>query len=183
MKKIFLTILIIISSFILMACDYRAQLSDDKCQEIYDYVKDSFNISEENDYLYYDYFNDLLLINKSGQLYCNKESSFFENYDYNKYIIKMQYIINNFEPLDITGYRINSKVEYFVNVKYDFNLIKEETNIKINNFNLSLYENLNMGVEIEIFANEISTYSIGIIIGNIKLSKYNQFELNPIILK
>ena len=70
-----------------------------------------------------------------------------------------------------------SKYEYIVNVEYDYNLIEEEIYLKINNFNLSLYKNSNIGVEIEICTDEMYKYSIGMIIGNIDLSHYDQLTL------
>lgn len=177
MKKIFFIILTVVGIFILTACDYRAKLSKNKCNEIYDFITEHFNLYEVNDYLFYDYSTELLLINKSGDLYCNKDLSFLETYDYDKYITDIQRIINNFEPLGITGYKIDSQVEYTVNVEYDYNLIEEEVYLKINNFNLSLYKNSNIGVEIEICTNEMFKYSIGMIIGNIDLSHYDQLTL------
>ncbi len=182
MKKIFFIILIFISVFVLTACDSRTKLSKNKCNEIYNYINENFNVSQEKDYLYYDYSKELLLINKNGQLYSNKEINFFENYDYNKYIYDIQSIINNSKPLNITGYKIHSQVEYMINVEYDYKLIEEETNLKINNYTLSLYKNLNIGIEMKISNTEMVTYSIGIIIGNIELSKYNQFDIKNIIL-
>lgn len=177
MKKIFFIILTIVGIFILTACDYRAKLSKNKCNEIYNYITENFNQYEVTDYLFYDYSTELLLINKSGDLYCNKELSFFESYDYNKYITYIQHIINNFEPLGMTGYKIDSRVEYIVNVEYDYNLIEEEICLKINDFNLSLYKNSNIGLEIEICTDEMHKYSIGMIIGNIDLSRYDQLTL------
>ena len=47
---------------------------------------------------------------------------------------------------------------------------------------MSLYKNLNIGIEMKISNTEMVTYSIGIIIGNIELSKYNQFDIKNIIL-
>ena len=177
MKKIFFIILTIVGIFILTACDYRAKLSKNKCDEIYNHITENFNQYEATDYLFYDYSTELLLINKNGSLYCNKDSSFLETYDYNKYITDIEYIINNFEPLGITGYKIDSQVEYFVNVEYDYKLIEEKTNLKINNFTLLLYKNSNIGVEIEICTDEMYKYSIGMIIGNIDLSHYDQLTL------
>ena len=52
-----------------------------KCDEIYNYITENFNQYEVTDYLFYDYSTELLLINKSGDLYCNKDLSFFEIYD------------------------------------------------------------------------------------------------------
>ena len=113
MKKVILITLTIITIFSLISCDYRRQ---------------SFIYNNVDDYLYYDYSCDLLIISNGEQLYCNKEPGFFLNYDYNKYIIDMQVIINNYVPLDIIGYRINSQVEYMLNVTYDYKLIEEEIN-------------------------------------------------------
>ena len=54
MKKIFFIILTIICVFILTACDYRVKLSKNKCNEIYNYITENFNLHEVNDYLFYD---------------------------------------------------------------------------------------------------------------------------------
>lgn len=64
-----------------------------------------------------------------------------------------------------------------VNIKYDCKLIEDEINLKINNFNLSLYKNSNIGVEIEICTDEMFKHSIGIIIGSVDLSQYDKLTL------
>ena len=112
MKKVILITLTIITIFSLISCDYRRQISKEKCNEIYNHIRDNFIFNNVDDYLYYDYSCDLLIISYGEQLYSNKEPGFFLNYDYNKYIIDMQVIINNYVPLDIIGYRINSQVEF-----------------------------------------------------------------------
>lgn len=178
-KKIFISLLCI-SILFLISCDSRKQLSKKRCKEIYNYAKENFNPYEENDFLYYDYSIELLVIKKEGQLYCNKDSSFIEGYDYYRYIYDIQYIIKNIEPLDITGYKITSKVECFVSITYDFELIKEKTSLEIINFDIAIYENSNIGVDITIFNDEMLTYRIGIIVGDIELSKYKQFELQQL---
>ncbi len=179
MKKVILITLTIITIFSLISCDYRRQISKEKCNEIYNHIRDSFIFNNVDDYLYYDYSYDLLIISNGEQLYCNKEPGFFLNYDYNKYIIDMQVIINNYVPLDIIGYRINSQVEYMLNVTYDYKLIEEEINFKINNCNFSLYENSNVGIEIQFYNSD----SIGIIVGKIELLKYERYNLKELFLE
>lgn len=79
MKKIIFIVIAIICIYILTACDSRTKLSKIKCNEIYNYITEHFNVYEANEYLFYDYSNELLLINKSGDFYCNKDLFFLKH--------------------------------------------------------------------------------------------------------
>lgn len=183
MKKIFFLILTFFSIFILISCDYRKPLSEKKCNELYNYIIEQCNLKNVNEYLYHDYYEEFLLIKKGEELYCSKNLAFFENYDYSIYFDHIQFISHNYKPLFITGYKIDTQVEYFLNIKYDFLKIKEDIGLSINNYNLSLYKNQNIGIELMINNDDVSTYSIEIIVGNIDLSKYNQFNLKKLIFE
>lgn len=128
-------------------------------------------------------YDSSIEVKKEEELYSNREIIFFENYDYSVYFDCIIYIIDNYHPLFITGYKINTQVEYFLNIKYNFSLIKKDIYLSIKDCHLSLYKKQNTGIEIIIINDDTLTYSIKLIIGNINLSKYNQDDLRKIILE
>ena len=182
MKKFIALVLTLICVFMFASCDIRVKLSAKKCNELYSFVVENFTINDndvENEFLYYDYSKDLLLINKQGQFFSNKNADFFETYNYVNYIKNLKYIVNNFEPISLNGWKVNTKVKYFISAQYDNQTIINATKLNINYLHLGLYENSNIEIEAEI-SNGDQNYQLGVIVGNIDLASYQTYNVKEI---